>query len=473
MKKPAVIGSLLLFVALAYMAGKYSGRSDHASNMESGRVLYYVDPMHPAYRSDRPGIAPDCGMPLVPVHEGDDLSGKLKLPPGAVYIAPERQNQIGVRVEAIKKNSGSRVIRTIGHVEADGNLINRMMAGTDGWVESLQDTPPGAIVKKNQLLATLYSREFRNAEQAYLGSLGTLDRLKGTHEFEDNNKSNDASLRLNEEQLRALGMGQPQIQELAKTRKITENVTLTSPVDGIVLDRDISPGQRFQMGSQFYRIADLSKVWIVADIYGNEGAMFHPGAKVRVTLREQAKSFYATVGDTPPSFDPATRTLKLRLEAQNPDLVLRPDMYVDLEFNASAPSGLGVPQEAVLDSGMQKIVYVETSDGVFEPRRVTLGTAYGDFITVTSGLVAGDRVAISGNFLIDSESRMHSSGMSSLNGKPDVPGKIQASVITPLSESPEKHLQKLQAMQITAGVEVDTLTRTPGAPRGARRGAND
>jgi hypothetical protein len=110
---------------------------------------------------------------------------------------------------------------------------------------------------------------------------------------------------------------------------------------------------------------------------------------------------------------------------------------------------------------------------VFEPRRVTLGTAYGDFITVTSGLVAGDRVAISGNFLIDSESRMHSSGMSSLNGKPDVPGKIQASVITPLSESPEKHLQKLQAMQITAGVEVDTLTRTPGAPRGARRGAND
>jgi len=475
MKKPAVLGSLLLLVLVAYVAGRYSGNSGTAAQAGSNRILYYVDPMHPAYRSDKPGIAPDCGMPLVPVREGDDLAGKLQLQPGSVYISPEKQNLIGVRVEAVKKNSGSRMVRTIGHVEADGNRVNRMMAGTEGWVQSVQNNPPGTLVKKNDLLATLYSREFRNAEQAYLGSLASLDRLKGTHEFEDNNKTNDASSRINEEQLRALGMGQPQIQDLAKTRKITQDVILTSPVDGIVLNRDISPGQRFEMGSEFYRIADLSTVWIVADIYGDEGPIFHPGAKVRATVRELGKTIYATVGETPPSFDPASRTLKLRLEAQNPDFVLRPDMYVDLEFSVITPSGLAIPQEAVIDSGMQKIVYVETSDGVFEPRRVTVGTAYGDYVTITSGLAMGDRIAISGNFLIDSESRMHSSGMASLTV---IPGANSAAAqtrdpmshrkIAPAQTRSAGPTEKFRAAKLTsAGVEVGNLAKVPGAHRGA------
>ena len=408
MKKLAALGSLFLLVLVAFATGRYSGVSVAGAPGARNRVLYYVDPMHPAYRSDKPGIAPDCGMPLVPVYEGEDPAAKLQLPPGAVYVSPERQRLIGVNVEAVKKDPGSRLIRTVGHVEADGNLVYRMMAGTEGWVESVQDNPPGTLVKKDEFLATLYSREFRNAEQAYLGSLASLDRLKGVHDQDETNRSSDASLRINEEQLRSLGMGEPQIRELGKKRQITRDVTLTSPVEGVVLARSVSPGQRFEMGNEFYRIADLSKVWIVADIYGEEGQLFHPGARVRVTVRERAKTLYATVDKNPPLFDPESRTLKLRLEAQNPGFILRPDMFVDLEFSAKAPSGLSIPQEAVLDSGLRKVVYVETSDGVFEPRRVTVGAAYGDYIAVTSGLTFGERIVISGNFLIDSESRMRS-----------------------------------------------------------------
>ena len=420
MKRPLALGSLAFLALLAFAAGRYTAKSNHDNHTDPKRVLYYVDPMHPSYRSDKPGIAPDCGMTLEPVYEGEDRAAKLQLRPGAVSISPEKQLLIGVRVLKVERNSGSRMIRTTGRVDADSGKIFRVMAGAEGWVQSVKNNPAGAFVKKDELLAFLYSREFRNAEQAYLGSLASLERLKGTHDQEDPARSSDASLRINEEQLRSLGMGEPQIKELAKTRQITRDITLTSPIDGIVLSRDVSPGQRFEKGTEFYRIADLRNVWITADLFGGDTQFFAPGARVKATIRERGKTIFATVGDTAPLFDPASRTLKLRLEAENPGFVLRPDMFVDLEFSAKAPAGLAIPQDAVIDSGLQKIVYVETSDGVFEPRPVILGTAYGNLVTVTSGLAAGEKVVTSGNFLIDSESKMRSSALISPSTIKDV-----------------------------------------------------
>jgi len=411
MNKPAAVGSVVVLSLAAFVAGRYSGAPKSTGHSSSKRILYYVDPMHPAYRSDKPGIAPDCGMPLEPVYEGDEPAGKLQLAAGAVSISSDKQQLIGLRVEAAE-NSGTRLIRTTGRVEADDNRVYRLTAATEGWVTSLENNPAGTIVKKNDLLATFYSREFRNAQQAYLGSLASLERLKSTRRDEDPNKSNDANLKLNEEQLRALGMGEPQIRDLVRNRQTTRDIEVVSPVDGIVLARNISPMQRFDKGTDFYRIADLSKVWIIADIFGeNELYGLHPGTRVKATVRELGKTIYATVSDNPPLFDPASRTLKLRLEAKNPGYQLRPDMFVDVEFTAKAPAGISIPEEAVLDSGMHKIVYVETSDGVFEPRAVETGTTYGDRVTITRGLAEGERVVTSGNFLIDSESRMRSSAV--------------------------------------------------------------
>jgi membrane fusion protein, copper/silver efflux system len=410
MKKPLALGSLVLLALVVFEAGRYSAGANHDKRTGEKRVLYYVDPMHPSYHSDKPGIAPDCGMALEPVYEGEDPGPKLPLSPGAVSISPEKQLLIGVRVVSVQRSSGSRLIRTTGRVEVDNSKVFRVMGGAEGWVQSVQNNPPGTLIKKDELLAAVYSNEFRNAEQAYLGALASLDRVRTSREPDESRTSN-ANLRINEEQLRSLGMGEPQIKELAKSRQITRDVTLTSPIDGIVLSRDVFPGQRFDKGSEFYRIADLSKVWITADLYGRDAQFFTPGARVKATVRERGKTVFATVSHTPALFDAASRTLKLRLEADNPGFILRPDMFVDLEFNAKAPAGLAIPQDAVIDSGLQKIVYVEASDGVFEPRPVFLGAPFGDLVAVTSGLAVGDKVVTSGNFLIDSESKMRSSAL--------------------------------------------------------------
>jgi RND family efflux transporter MFP subunit len=405
MNKPAAVGLLVLIALGAFIAGRVTSGSGPHPQATSRRILYYVDPMHPAYKSDKPGNAPDCGMALEPVYEGDDVAQKLQLAPGAVAISSDKQRLIGVRVEPVEKNSGSRAVRTTGRIVPDDNRVFRLMAGTDGWIESLEDNPAGSVVKKDQALATFYSREFRNAEQAYLGSLASIERVKGL-QADDQNRLADSSVRINEEQLRTLGMGEPQIRELARTRQVTGDITLSAPVDGIVLSRTITPQQRFEKGTEFYRIADLSKVWIVADVYSDEAAVLRPGSKATVLVRELARTITATVSNSPPLFDPASRTLKLRLEAENPGMLMRPDMYVDVEFRIPSPPGLSIPSAAVLDSGMQKIVYLETSDGVFEPRAVELGTSFGNRVTVKSGLQEGDRVVTAGNFLIDSESRM-------------------------------------------------------------------
>ncbi len=422
MNKPRAVVSLLVLGLAVFAAGRYSGTSSHAQHTDPKRVLYYLDPMHPAYRSDKPGIAPDCGMALEPVYEGEDPAAKLQLPVGAVSISREKQQLIGVRVQTVDKHSGSRLIRTTGHVEADDNRVYRIMAGTEGSVQSLENNPAGTIVKRNQLLATFYSKEFRQAEQSYLISLNGLERAKGSgHDGDEQVRLAETNVRVSEEQLRALGMGDPQIKELAKARQITRDINVISPIDGIVLTRNISPAQRFDRGAEFYRIADLRKIWIIADLFGDGARVLRPGTKVKVTVRELSKSVYATVSDNPPLFDPASRTLKLRLEADNPDMALRPDMFVDLEFRTLAPPGLSVSAEAILDSGLQKIVYVQTSEDIFEPRPVEIGTAFGNRVTVARGLAVGDRVVTAANFLIDSESRMRTGALRAASAKHDTP----------------------------------------------------
>jgi len=402
MKKTTAIVSCAVLGLVAFTAGRFSSGSNSGSHAASRHVLYYVDSMHPSYRSDKPGIAPDCGMELTPVYEGENLFSKLELPDGAVSISPEKQKMIGVRVEEAEKDAGTHTIRTTGKVEAEENRLYRLTAATEGWVQSLENNPAGTLVKKNQLLASFYSREFRNAQQAYLGALSSNERVKMSNMPDDAN----SILRTNEEALRALGMGDPQIKELAKKRQTTRDISVTSPADGIVLARNISPEQRFDKGAELYRIADLTKVWIIADVYGDQSAALRPGSKVKVTVRELGKTVYATVTANPPLFDPESRTLKLRLEADNPSLALRPDMFVDLSFNVTAPAGLSIPAEAVLDTGTKKIVYVQVADDIFEPRAVELGASYADRVTITHGLAKGEKVVSAGTFLVDSESRI-------------------------------------------------------------------
>jgi RND family efflux transporter MFP subunit len=365
---------------------------------ESKHVLYYVDPMHPSYRSDKPGIAPDCGMALVPVYEGERLGDQLQLAPNTFFIDGGTQKLTAVRVEAVSKNSEAQVLRTTGKVEPDENRLYRLTAATQGWVRTLGNNAAGTMVNKGETLATFFSLELRGVERGYIGALlvGQQDNVQ------------QANLKISEDQLRSLGMSDEQIMEVAKTHEYVSDIKIISPVDGIVISRDISLQQRFQSQAEFYRIADLSKIWIIADVSSGQAATLPPGTRASVTVQGSNQTLSAVVSKSLPLFDPVTKTLKLRLEADNPGLVLRPGMFVDVEFAAAPPGNLSVPAEAVIDSGQHKVVYVETGTDLFEPRRVEVGEAYNGRVVIVRGLQAGDRVVTSGTFLMDSESRMRS-----------------------------------------------------------------
>jgi Cu(I)/Ag(I) efflux system membrane fusion protein len=211
--------------------------------------------------------------------------------------------------------------------------------------------------------------------------------------------------------LRNMGVSNSQLREMARRRELVQDIEVRSPVDGFVLKRSVSPGLRFDRGFEFYQIADLNHVWILADGYRDQVAFIRRGASAqitaaRITSAEASRALPATVSQSEPTFDDKTLTLKVRLEAANPNLALKPGMFVDVEFPIDLPSTLAVPADAIVDSGLRKTVFVDSGNGNFEPRLVETGSRIGDDIQVTKGLVPGERIVISGTFLVDSESRM-------------------------------------------------------------------
>jgi YHS domain-containing protein len=203
-----------------------------------------------------------------------------------------------------------------------------------------------------------------------------------------------------------LGLAETQLEELERTGRYETYVEIRSPGAGLVLARNISPRQKVDRGTELFKVADLSRVWVMANVFDVEAQYIRPGMSAKISLPRQNKSFEATVSDVPPVFDATTRTLKVRLEADNPEYVLRPEMFVDVEFLITFPPAITVPADAVLDSGRKRTVFVAHGNGFFEPRKVVTGWRFGDRVEILEGLMPGEQIVLSGNFLIDSESRM-------------------------------------------------------------------
>jgi YHS domain-containing protein len=201
-------------------------------------------------------------------------------------------------------------------------------------------------------------------------------------------------------------MSELQIEEIGRTRQYTENIQLRAPAKGFVIVRNVSKGLRFDKGTELYRIADLSRVWILAEVFENEASFFKPGMLAKVELPYQKKTLYARMSNVLPQFDPATRTLKVRLVADNPGYAMRPDMFVNVELPVSGPPAIVVPVDAVLDSGLKKTVFVDRGNSFFEPRQVETGRLLGERVEIARGLMPGEKIVVSGNFLLDSEARM-------------------------------------------------------------------
>jgi len=415
MKKVITAGLIGLLMIVSYFLGRHHP-APATESASSRRILYWVDPMHPDYKSDHPGIAPDCGMPLEPVYadSGTLPVASVAVPTGAVAIDLEKQQLVGIRVAAAEKTSGTHTMRFLGRVVPEDTRIYRVNSGMDGFIRETFNDSVGEQVKKDQKLATSYVGDTLSIASGFLAATAAVPGVIA----KDGNrtvpfpgavsKQGVSSLQGYTDRLRNLGMSEAQIKQMAENRQLPQTVDIVSPADGFILARTITPGQHFDRSTEFYRIADLSQVWILVDIFGSDAQDIHPGAVARVTLPDQRRSFSARVSHALPQVDPETRVLKLRFDADNPGFALRPDMFVDVELPVTGQAGVSVPQDAVIDSGREQRVFVERSAGVFEPRRVQIGWRSGDRVEIVRGLTEGELVVASGTFLVDSESRLKS-----------------------------------------------------------------
>jgi Cu(I)/Ag(I) efflux system membrane fusion protein len=403
-------------MAASYGLGRHSVKSQPES--KAGRhVLYYVDPMHPAYKSDKPGIAPDCGMKLEAVYAEEAGDAPLtslptQLPPGAVRIDGARQQLLGIHLATVEKSKESRTVRVVGRVVPEDTRIYRINSGVDGFIrETFQDSV-GTRVKKDQKLATYYSPEFLSVASGFLAASERVPGAAGndgsrTVAFPGAvSKQGVSSLQGYSDRLRNLGMSEVQITHIAESRQLPENIDVVAPADGFILARNITPGQHFDHDMEFYRIADLNRVWVIAEISEQEAPYLLPGGPAEITLTSEGRPLEGRITDSLPQSEVGGGTVKLRLEVNNPRFLLRPEMLVDVQLPVPIPTAVTIPLDALVDSGVRITVYVEHGEGIFEPREVETGWRYGERVQILRGVQPGERVVVAATFLVDSESRL-------------------------------------------------------------------
>jgi membrane fusion protein, copper/silver efflux system len=373
---------------------------------EQRRVLYYVDPMNPNNRSDKPGKAPD-GMDLAPVYSDEAATEAADGVPGytSVKISQDRQQMMGVTVEEAKLMNLEDSIRTVGRVVPDETRLHHVHTKFDGFIEDLFVDFVGKFVRKGQPLFSIYSPELLATQKEYLlalrgqeqfGPLGSNPALTGIDLL--------GSAR---QRLSLWDISAGQIEQLERTGQPIKALNIYSPVTGFVTAKTAAHGMRVMAGDSLYDIIDLSTVWVLADVYEVNLPFVKMGQPAEVKLGYQpGKVWRGRVTYLYPTVEEKTRTVKVRLEFSNASGMLKPEMYVDVEFKGSLGKALAVPESAVLSTGERALVFVAKAGGVFEPREVTTGVKVRNYYAIKSGLSAGERVATGANFLLDSESKL-------------------------------------------------------------------
>ena len=388
------------------LAPKYAEDSGAGTTAPAEKkLLYWFDPMHPNYKSDKPGKAPDCGMDLVPMYEGQGDAGN-----GVIRVSAERQRTLGVRTATAEMTEVTRTLHASGLVVADETRIAHVHVKTSGWIEQVYANFVGQMVKKGQPLFTVYSPELVSAQQEYLIAKRGQQAL-GNSPYGDVARNSQSLLDAARQRLALWDLTDEQIRQLDETGLVSRNITVYSPVNGFVTDRKAFPNTAVNGDTDVYIITDLTRVWVTADIYESELPYVKLGQAANVKLSYvPGKSFSGRVTYNYPTLDPQTHTAKVRMDVPNAGLLLKPNMFAEVDLAIRYGRHIVVPEDAVLDSGTMQTVFVVHNDGVFEPREVKVGPTVDGVTIIELGLAKGERVVSEGNFLLDSESRMKSGG---------------------------------------------------------------
>lgn len=412
MKRIVLIIVMFLLIAAGFAGGLWYARRAPATRSASAerKILYWVDSMNPSYKSDRPGPAPD-GMALVPVYAEEapaetHQDHAAETVPGTFQINPEKQQLIGVAYSTAELASGGESVRAVGRVTADETRITRVHSKIEGWIEKTQVDFTGQLVAKGAPLLSIYSPEMLASEQEFLLALRARETMH-SNPSQEAALNTDSLVAAARRRLELWDLSAAQLEDVEKSHIPLRAVTIYSPASGYVTSRNAFPGQKVAPETELYAISDLSRVWIMADVFEMDLPKVGMGQSARITPASgSGGGFSARVDYIQPQIDPTTRTLKVRLEADNPALRLKPDMFVNVEFRIGLPGRVTVPADAVVNTGTSQTVFVDLGDGRLEPRAVQLGERLGDRVQILAGLRAGERVVSSGTFLVDSEAQL-------------------------------------------------------------------
>ncbi len=399
---------VLLLVASGLAACRRGGDTAAPARAADAKAQYRC-PMHPTYVSDRPGQCPICKMDLVPTLARAGTGGEsssLVAGRAMVALSPERRQLLGVRSEPVARRHLDRSIRTVGRVAMDERRLHHVHTKYEAYVEKLYVNFVGQMVKKGDHLAALYSPELVATQQEYLLAYRAQQRLAQSGIFSVAKGSADL-LEAARQRLLFWDVLPEDIAALERTGKVERTVDLHAELPGYVLQKSAVHGMRVMPADILFDIADLSAVWILADVYESDLATVELGMSAEVTLAYQpGRTWRGEIAFVNPIVEPGTRTVKVRIEVANEDYALKPDMFADVVLRRELGDALFVPESAVLKAGERQIVFLDRGDGRLEPREIETGARVEGGYAVLSGIAEGDKVVTSANFLIDSESSL-------------------------------------------------------------------
>ncbi len=417
MKWPAGLLTAAVAVAVGISGGYWWGtRNQSAAPTEAApgaasagatttkverKILFYRNPMGLPDTSPVPKKDP-MGMDYVAVYDGEEPDSGTN----QIKISVDKVQKLGVRSEPAAMRSLDKVIKAVGRIEVDERRVFAIAPKFEGWVEQLFVNSTGQAVSKGQPLFEVYSPELVSAQREYAIASEAVKALKDASDAPRDGMKRlaDASLA----RLKNWDISEEQVRALAQSGETRRTLTFRSPVSGIVMEKKAVQGMRFMPGDSLYQIADLSSVWVIADVYEQDIAQVRTGSKAKVSISAYPdRNFAGTITYVYPTLKPETRTIPVRLEIGNPGQLLKPAMFAEVELPVGGKSKvLTVPNSAVIDSGTRRIVLVQLAEGRFEPREVKLGSRTDSYVEVMDGVKNGEQVVVAANFLIDAESNL-------------------------------------------------------------------